>query len=212
MDAWDGLPYKSRWSILPGFGWYDFGRDIYYFKSGLGHFMSLFSETQYGPIGPYRLNPLTGEIHQPKQDMDLKLSVLSMGIPAARAEQATIDLVAPAVKELEATGAKAAAASVDELLTMMNFRVDTRAEYASGDMLRYLETGQASGSHMMMDDGMSVITLRKDVATRWDALHEWLHRYLQRKNGQPMPGEDKKIEDFLERHKDFLRIEKPSEP
>lgn len=101
MDAWDGLPYRSRWGILPGSGLHDFGRDIYDLKSGLGHFMSLFNETQYGPIGPYRLNPLTGQIHQPREDMDTKLGIMSMAMPVARTEQAVLDVVAPVVEKVE---------------------------------------------------------------------------------------------------------------
>ena len=97
-------------------------------------------------------------------------------------------------------------ASVDELLSMMNKRSNTKAEYATGDMERYLKAVQAEASHMLLEDGTSHIVLRKDVATRWTALHEWLHRCLQKKTDGPRPGEDEFIEDFLARHKKLFRI------
>lgn len=97
-------------------------------------------------------------------------------------------------------------ASVDQLLEMMNKRANTKAEYATGDMERYLNAVQAEASHMMLEDGTSHIVLRRDAATRWTALHEWLHRCLQQRAGGPKPGEDEFIESFLARHKKLFRI------
>jgi hypothetical protein len=62
---------------------------------------------------------------------------------------------------------------------------------------------------MMMEGGQSQILFREGVASRWTAMHEWMHRTLQRRNGGPMAGEDAFIEGFLERHKRLLGIEKP---
>ena len=100
-------------------------------------------------------------------------------------------------------------ASVEDLISMMNKRANTKAEFATGDMLRYLNYVQAEASHMLLEDGTSHIVLRKDVSTRWTALHEWLHRCLQRKAGQARPGEDEFIEKFLARHQKLFRIGPP---
>jgi hypothetical protein len=59
------------------------------------------------------------------------------------------------------------------------------------------------------EGGQSQILLRPDVASRWTAYHEWMHRTLQLKNGGPMPGEDAFIESFLERHQNLFQIQKP---
>jgi hypothetical protein len=98
-------------------------------------------------------------------------------------------------------------ASVDDLLKMMNKRAGTIGEYAAGDADRYLRAIGAEGSHTLLEGGRSHILLRKDVATRRTALHEWLHRALQRKVGGPRPSEDAFIEAFLERHKKLFGIE-----
>ena len=63
------------------------------------------------------------------------------------------------------------------------------------------------GSHLLKEGGGSHIILRKDVATRKTALHEWLHRSLQRRRGGPTPGEDRIIESFLERHNRLFRLD-----
>ncbi|HID78087.1 MAG TPA: hypothetical protein EYP56_19100, partial [Planctomycetaceae bacterium] len=100
-----------------------------------------------------------------------------------------------------------APATIEELLVMMNKREGVTAEYATGELEAYLKAIGARGSHMLDEAGHSHILLRKDVATRRTAFHEWLHRRLQRINRGPTPGEDQTIEDFLERHKRFLRLE-----
>ncbi len=98
-------------------------------------------------------------------------------------------------------------ASVDELIEMMNKRKKVKAEYAGGDMEKYLKLTGNEASHVLDEYGNSLITLRKDVATRWTAFHEWLHRYFQRKNGGPIPGEDDMIEKFFKKHKKFFKLE-----
>lgn len=60
---------------------------------------------------------------------------------------------------------------------------------------------------MLMEGGASDVLLRADVATRRTALHEWLHRALQRRAGGPMRGEDQFIEQFLERQKTLFHLE-----
>lgn len=89
---------------------------------------------------------------------------------------------------------------------MMNKRANTKAEYATGDMERYLRANQAEGSHMLLENGTSHIVLRQDVATRRTALHEWLHRRLQQRTGRPRAGEDEIIERFLDRHQQLFQI------
>ena len=97
-------------------------------------------------------------------------------------------------------------ATVEELLEMMNQREGVTARFASGDELAYLISQDAEASHMLLEDGTSDMIFRKDVSTRWTMYHEWLHHYLQKKNGGYMPGEDEFIEDFLERHKEIFKI------
>ena len=101
-----------------------------------------------------------------------------------------------------------APATLEELIKMMNKREGVTARIATGDEEAYLKAVDAEGSHMMMEDGRSDIMFRKDVAKRWTALHEWMHRCMQKKNGEITPGEDKIIEDFLERYKGVFKIEK----
>jgi len=96
--------------------------------------------------------------------------------------------------------------TVDELIDMMNKRQNVKAEWAEDDMAAYLEIMQATGSHMMVEGGVSYISLLRGKAGRWSAFHEWLHRYLQLKLGHPSPGEDKIIDDFLMRHQRLLKI------
>ena len=93
-----------------------------------------------------------------------------------------------------------------QLLNMMNKRSGVTAEFAKGDSFRYLQNINARGSHTLLDGGKSHILLRSD-ANRWDAMHEWLHRGLQRRAGTYRQGEDLFIENFLERHKAFLRLD-----
>lgn len=62
---------------------------------------------------------------------------------------------------------------------------------------------------MLMEGGESQILLQQGAATRWTAMHEWLHRTLQARNGGPMAAEDAFIESFLERHQALFGIEKP---
>ncbi|MBN2820068.1 MAG: hypothetical protein JXP36_13915, partial [Bacteroidales bacterium] len=102
--------------------------------------------------------------------------------------------------------AKSSVSSVDDLVLMMNKRAGVTAEYATGDALEYLYAVDARASHMLMEDGTSSILLRPD-ATRWDVMHEWLHRSLQMTNGRMTPGEDAFIESFLYKHQNYLRIE-----
>jgi hypothetical protein len=99
------------------------------------------------------------------------------------------------------------AAGVEDLVDMMNKRRGTKAEFAFGDSERYLNAVGAEGSHTLLEGGKSHILLKKDVATRRTAMHEWLHRSLQRKAGGPRPGEDNLIENFLERHQNYLRLD-----
>jgi hypothetical protein len=47
---------------------------------------------------------------------------------------------------------------------------------------------------------------RRDVATRADALHEWLHRWIQLRHGSPIPNEEQVIEDFPHRYRWLLRM------
>ena len=89
----------------------------------------------------------------------------------------------------------------------MNKRAGTVAEYATGDSLRMLRTIEAGGSHAMLEGGVSHILIRKDVASRYTVFHEWLHRRLQRQLGSMRPGEERIIDDFLERHKELLKID-----
>ncbi len=96
------------------------------------------------------------------------------------------------------------ASSTEDLLAMMNRRVGVRAEFAAGDAEAYLRAVDAEGSHMLDESGQSSILLRRDVATRWTAFHEWLHVVLQRRNGAYIPGEDQFIERFLARHSKIL--------
>ena len=98
-------------------------------------------------------------------------------------------------------------ATVNELIDMMNKRESVTAKFAEGDELEYLIKNEATGSHMLMEDGTSSILLREDVATRWDAFHEYMHHVLQSKNGSYLPGEDEIIENFLKRHEELFKIE-----
>lgn len=97
-------------------------------------------------------------------------------------------------------------ATVDELMNMINKRDGVTARYATGEDLAYLKAMNAEGSHVYMQDGTSHILIRQDVATRHTVLHEYMHSFLQRKNGTYMPGEDQYIEEFLERLKEILRL------
>lgn len=83
----------------------------------------------------------------------------------------------------------------------------TVAEFATGDAERYLRAIGAEGSHTLLERGRSHILLRADVATRRTALHEWVHRALQRRAGGPRPGEDAFVEAFLDRHKKLFGLE-----
>jgi RHS repeat-associated protein len=109
--------------------------------------------------------------------------------------------------ERKAANGAPARATVEELVAQMNKRPGTVAEFAMGDAEGYLRAIGAEGSHTLLDGGRSHILLRADVATRRTALHEWVHRALQRKTGGPRPGEDAFIEAFLERHKNLFGLE-----
>ena len=62
---------------------------------------------------------------------------------------------------------------------------------------------------MMMEGGQSQIIFHEGTASRWTAMHEWMHRTLQLRNGGPMVGEDAFIESFLGRHQALFGIETP---
>jgi hypothetical protein len=116
-----------------------------------------------------------------------------------------------AVATASATGAAGgggpARATVEELVAQMNKRPRTVAEFATGDAEAFLRSMGAEGSHALLEGGRSHILLRADVATRRTALHEWVHRALQRRAGGPRPGEDAFIEGFLNRHKKLFGLE-----
>jgi hypothetical protein len=97
--------------------------------------------------------------------------------------------------------------TVDELIEMMNKRPGVKAEYATGEELDYLRSVEVEGSHWMTEAKESSILIRKEVATRHTAFHEWLHRVLQKANGgNYRPGEDQIIEAFLERFKNLFKL------
>jgi peptidoglycan hydrolase-like protein with peptidoglycan-binding domain len=99
-------------------------------------------------------------------------------------------------------------ATVEELIAMMNQRPNVTAQFAKGDALSYLQAQEAEASHLMMENGVSNILIRQDVATRRTVFHEWLHRYLQLRNGGNMrPGEDDMIETFLNRFVNTLKLQ-----
>jgi len=99
-SEWNGLPYQSHVFPTP-FGFHDFGRDWYEAKSGLGHFISLFQQQQYGPIGPYRQNPLTYEFHSPTDDLNMKLSIAGAFIPVSRVETEMASVAKPVIQDLK---------------------------------------------------------------------------------------------------------------
>ena len=103
-------------------------------------------------------------------------------------------------------GSEGDVASVEDLLAMMNEREGVTAEFAVDDAEQFLIRNFAEGSHLLNLDGTSSILLRRDVATRATALHEWLHVILQRRNGGYTLGEDQFIEDFLRRHSRLFRL------
>lgn len=90
---------------------------------------------------------------------------------------------------------------------MMNKRTGVQAEFASGETETYLRHLGASGSHMLLEHRQSHILLRRDVATRETAFHEWLHRYIQFRRGFVSPDEDAVIRRFLARHRRWLRLD-----
>jgi len=96
-------------------------------------------------------------------------------------------------------------AGADRLLEMMNRRPDVRAGWAEGDMARYLKVKRATGSTLLME-GTYDIKLLPGYAGRWTAFHEWMHRYLFKK-GVPKAEHHAIIDEFLQRHKEFFRIE-----
>jgi hypothetical protein len=90
----------------------------------------------------------------------------------------------------------------------MNRRPRVNARFAEGDELLYLRSVQAAAAHMYLGDGESLILLREDVATRSDALHEWLHRWFAlRDTGMTVGDEHARIEDFLRRYSPLLRLD-----
>ncbi len=108
-------------------------------------------------------------------------------------------------KGLYETGGRVA--TVEELIAMMNQRPDVTAQFAKGDALSYLQAQEAEASHLMVENGISSILIRQDVATRRTVFHEWLHRYLQLRNGGNIPGEDEMIESFLNRFANTLKLQ-----
>ena len=103
-------------------------------------------------------------------------------------------------------------ATVDQLIEMGNKRNNVKIQYAEGDTLEYYKSVGAEGSHWIDENGVSNIVIRKDVASRRTVFHEWLHKYLQKKNGgNYRPNEDMMIEKFLDRHSKLLKIKKGSE-
>jgi hypothetical protein len=90
----------------------------------------------------------------------------------------------------------------------MNKRPGVAARFAHGDELEYLRAVGAAASHMYLGGGASLILVRQDVATRLDALHEWLHRrFAVRDSGLTVTEEHAQIEAFLDRHRRILRLE-----
>ena len=75
------------------------------------------------------------------------------------------------------------------------------ARFATGDELAYLNYQGALGSHMLIEDGTSIILIKKEGATRWTVYHEYMHRVLLSKNGTYMLGEDYFIEAFPGRYR-----------
>ena len=99
-------------------------------------------------------------------------------------------------------------ATVEELVDMMNERKNVKASFADDEMLRYYKAVEVEGSHWIDENGVSNIVLRQDVSSRRTVFHEWLHKYLQRKHGVGnIPNEEWYIENFLERHKEVLKID-----
>lgn len=96
-------------------------------------------------------------------------------------------------------------ASVDEFIDMMNKRPGVTAQYATGDMLEHMQAQNAAGAHWMLE-GEQLIFIDESKASRWTAFHEWLHRFLQLRNGGIISGEDNIIEDFLMRHKSLFGL------
>ncbi len=102
---------------------------------------------------------------------------------SASCQSSAIDILegaAGAPSRIPGAGNRASVATVEELVTMMNKRTGVIAEFATGDAAAYLERIGAEGAHMLLEGGQSNILLRADVATRRTALHEWLHRMLQK--------------------------------
>src|SRR5215212_2173863 len=88
-------------------------------------------------------------------------------------------------------------ASVAALIAMMNRRAGVDARFARGEELHYLRAVEAAASHMYLGDGQSLILVREDVATRADALHEWLHRRLALRGAAVTVAEEhERIEDL----------------
>jgi len=54
---------------------------------------------------------------------------------------------------------------------------------------------------MLIEDGTSIILIKKEGATRWTVYHEYMHRVLLSKNGTYMLGEDYFIEAFPGRYR-----------
>ena len=90
---------------------------------------------------------------------------------------------------------------------MMNRRPGVTARFASGDELAYLQAIQAAASHTYLGGRESLILVRRDVATRSDLFHEWLHRHIQVKQGHSIPDEERLIESFLRRFGRLLGID-----
>jgi hypothetical protein len=91
----------------------------------------------------------------------------------------------------------------------MNRRPHVTAAYAEGDMERYMRAIGAAGTLVRRIDGHYTLTLRKDVATRETALHEWLHYARTRREVGllEVAAEERWIDAFLARHRRLLRLD-----
>lgn len=76
-------------------------------------------------------------------------------------------------------------------------------------MERYMQAVGAAGTCVESTGGAYTLTLRRDVATRETAMHEWLH-YARTRRGISLPevaAEERWIDAFLTRHRRLLRLE-----
>jgi hypothetical protein len=98
-------------------------------------------------------------------------------------------------------------ATLEQLIELMNRRPGVTAGFAVGEDERYLEAVGAEAVTRIGEQGTEIV-FRAGVATRATAFHEWLHRWLTiRHGGSTDPGQDAVIEDFLVRHRRWLRLD-----